>query len=430
MIAITFIVLFILFLFGVPIAFVLIISASILSIFSETPLPLIAIPQNMASGVESFTLMAVPLFILAGMLMNAAKITDRIFNFCDSIIGHIPGGLSHVNIFASLIFAGMSGSAVADAAGLGEIEIKAMKESGYSGVFSAAVTGASSIIGPIFPPSIPIVVYGGLLGVSIAKLFLAGIIPGCMMALLLFVASYIISIRRNYPRKNFPGFEIYTKNVIKNFWKALPALFTPVIILGCIMFGITTPTEAAAIAVVYSGFLGFYYKTIRIKDIPGILLKAGVSTAIILFIVAGVCSFSWVITANEIPQNFAKFIFTIFESPSVIIFLMIIMLIMLGLFMNPSPGLILIVPIFAPLLIKLEMDLVQAGIMIVLTLAIGLLTPPVAVVLYIVSKIAQVKVTDVIKEIFPFIIVLFLVAVLIAYIPQLTLFIPSVLMPE
>jgi tripartite ATP-independent transporter DctM subunit len=417
----------ILFLFGVPIAFVLVLSAFLLSIYSEIPLPLLAIPQNMATGVESFTLLAVPLFILAGMLMNAAKITDRIFNFCDSIIGHIPGGLSHVNILASLIFAGMSGAAVADAAGLGEIEIKAMKEEGYDGVYSAAITGASSIIGPIFPPSIPMVVYGGLLGVSIAKLFLAGILPGLLMALVLFIGSYIISIKRKYPKKEFSGIRNYIENVTKSFWRALPALFTPIIILGSIMFGITTPTEAAALAVVYSAILGFCYKTISLKDIPNILLKAGISTAVVLFIVAGVCAFSWVITAHQIPQNFAKFIFSSIESPTLIILLMMLLLIFLGLFMNPSPALILIVPILSPILIRLGMDLVQAGVLIVLILSIGLLTPPVGIVLYIVSKIANVEVTDVIKETLPFILLLLLIAVLISFIPKITLFLPSML---
>lgn len=418
-------VLFFLFTIGMPIAFTLLAVAMVMSFFFPFELPLLVIPQNMSSGVESFTLLAVPLFILTAKIMNAANITHRVFDFARSIVGNIPGGLAHVNILASLIFAGMSGAAIADAAGLGEIEIKAMRDDGYDAVFSAAITGGSSIIGPIFPPSIPILLYGSLVGVSVGKLFLAGMIPGCTMALLLFVPAYVISIRRKYPYIPFPGIGPFLRGVAKGFARGIFPLFTPIIILGSIMFGIATPTEAAVLAVLYSLGLGFFYKSIHLKDIPKIFLEAAVDSAIVLFIVSAVSAFSWMLTSKEIPQTLTNFIFNALGDPTIVIIAIIGLLVILGLFMNPTPGLLLSVPLLLPVAQKLQMDLVQFGVMIVLTLAIGLLTPPVGLVLYIVANIANVEVGDLIKELLPFIIALLLVVFLVAFVPSFTLMVPN-----
>ncbi|MDR2391545.1 MAG: TRAP transporter large permease, partial [Planctomycetota bacterium] len=300
MIGLMLIVLFGTLLMGMPIAFSLIGTAIVLLAAEGIGLiPLTAIPQNIVAGVDSFTMLAVPLFVLAGKIMNAGKITDRIFNLAELFVGRIRGGLAHVNVLASLIFAGMSGSAVADASGLGEIEIKAMNSRGYDPEFSAAITAASSVIGPIFPPSIPMIIYGGLAGVSIGRLFVGGAVPGVLMAIVLMLASYVVAVRRNYPREGKPS----RAEVIKRLKEGILPALSPAIVLGAIVTGITTPTEAALVAVIYSALLAGMSKTLRLRDIPAILIDVGVESGVLLFIVGGVSLFSWTITYHFIPQD-------------------------------------------------------------------------------------------------------------------------------
>ncbi|WP_108659089.1 TRAP transporter large permease [Acuticoccus kandeliae] len=407
---------------GMPIAFVLLAVAS--SLIYSLNLPLKSAMQTMVAGVDSFILIAVPCFVLAAKLMNAGQITDRIFDLAGAFVRHIKGGLAHVNILASLIFSGMSGSAVADAAGLGEVEVKAMRKAGFDAPFAAAITAASSVIGPIFPPSVPFVIFAGLASVSLAKLFLAGAIPAILMALFLGVAAYIISVRRNYPTERRATLRELGRAFARAFWP----LLSPVFVVGAIVFGITTPTEAAVIAVVYSLILGLSYRTIRLKDLPRILTETAVESGVLLFIVATVAVFSWTITFERIPQTVIEFVFTFAESPAVVLALIVAVMLGLGLFMNPTPGLLIATPFMLPLATAIGVDPIQLGVIMVLTLAIGLITPPIGICLFIVCRVARVDVGAVVKECLPFVVALTLIALLVAYIPALTLWLPNLVM--
>ena len=335
--------LFILAAVGMPIAFAITVTA-LLMFLAVGNLKMMAVAQNMVGGVDSFILMAVPLFILAGKVMNSGKVTDRIFSFASALVGHIKGGLGHVNILGSLIFAGISGSAVADAAGLGEVEIKAMQARGYDARFSAAITAASSVIGPIFPPSVPMVIYGGLTGVSVARLFLGGAIPGILMTIFLMAATYIMAVRRNFPREPRPTLV----GLARSFREAFFAILSPVIVLGAIVTGITTATEAAVIAVLYSMLLGFCYRTLRPSDLPRLFVETGVETGVMMLIVSAVGIFSWILTYLMVPQAMMDFIFSYTKSPAVVIALLVVLLLILGCFMNPTPGLVVSVPFILP----------------------------------------------------------------------------------
>jgi tripartite ATP-independent transporter DctM subunit len=420
MITITLAVLFGTILLGMPIALSLITTSVVLFIINGIgSIPLIAIPQNIVAGVDSFTLLAVPLFILAGKVMNAGKITDRIFNFANLFVGRFRGGLAHVNVLASLIFAGMSGSAVADAAGLGEIEIKAMVKRGYDPEFSAAITAASSVIGPIFPPSVPMLIYAGLAGVSVGRLFLGGAIPGIIMALVLMGASYVLSLKRNYPKEPKPSWEMIKIRFIEGFFPIL----SPAIVLTAIVTGITTPTEAGAVAVIYSIILGLVIKTLKVKDLPRIFIDVGIESGVLLFIVGGVTVFSWIITFHFIPQTVIGMLLSL--SLTSITFVAIGVLFIIGLFMNPTPGLVMAIPFLLPLAAETGIDLVHFGVLSVLVLSVGLLTPPVGLCIYIVARVGKVAVEKVLRELLPFTIILMLVCIIIGYFPQIVTFLPD-----
>ena len=289
----------------IPIAFSLGLVALIYVLFSET-IPLGVVAQRLTGSMNSFVLLAVPFFMLAGKLMNTGGITKRIFNFANDLVGHITGGLGHVNIVASLIFAGMSGSAVADAAGLGSIEIKAMRDEGYDPDFSAAVTAASSTIGPIIPPSIPIVLYGVMAEVSIGRLFIGGIVPGFMMAISMMIFTYFLAHKRGYARRKRSPL----RHLTKSFIAAFPPLLTPVIIVGGILGGVFTPTEAAVVAVLYAFGLSFFvYRELFLWQLPQMIKEVVISTGAILLIVGSASLFGWILTWERVPQMLAKFYF-------------------------------------------------------------------------------------------------------------------------
>ncbi len=384
-------------------------------------IPLLAIPQNIVAGVDSFTMLAVPLFILAGKVMNAGQITDRIFNFANIFVGRLTGGLAHVNILASLIFAGMSGSAVADASGLGEIEIKAMNSRGYDPEFSAAVTAASSVIGPIFPPSIPMIIFGGLASVSIGRLFIGGAVPGILMAVVLMVASHVISVRRKYPKEEKLPFA----ELKKRFLEGIFPILSPAIVLGAIVTGVTTPTEAALVAVLYSLVLAFISRTLTLRDIPKILVEVGLESGVLLFIVGGVSLFSWTITYHFIPQDLIEMLMG--YPLEYIVLIIIFILLIIGLFMNPTPGLVMSVPFLLPLAQEAGMDLVQFGVLSVLVLSVGLLTPPVGLCVYIVARVGGVPVEKVLKEVMPFLFVLVLVCLAVGFVPATVTWLPNLI---
>lgn len=409
---------------GMPVAFVILL-VTILMFLGAGSVPMVALPQHVVAGIDSFLLLAVPLFILAAKVMNIGRITDHIFRFAGTLVGHIRGGLAHVNVLASLIFAGISGSAVADAAGLGEIEIKAMRERGYDAPFSAAITATSSTIGPIFPPSVPMVVFGGLTGTSIAALFLGGAVPGIAMAVFLMAACYLLARRRGYPSEPWPGL----RGVFRGFRQAFLAILSPAIVLGGIVTGVTTPTEAAVIAVLYSLILSMAVtRAVRLRDLPGLFVETGVEAGVLMLIVGAVGAFSWVLTYQLIPQSMMESLFSYTKNPQVVMFLIVVVLLILGCFMNPTPGLVVSVPFLVPLAEEVGIDLVHLGVLMVLVLAIGLVTPPVGLCLFIVARIARVDVSVIVREALPFIVALVLVALLVAFVPPLTLALPRLLL--
>ena len=409
---------------GMPIAFVIGISAVAGLLSLPTWPPLLVVAQRMFTGIDNFVLLAIPFFMLAGQLMNKAGITSGLVKFSDVLVGHIRGGLAHVNIVASIFFAGITGIAVADTAALGSILIPAMVEQGYDEDFSAAVTAASSIIGPIIPPSIVMVLYAVTAGVSITGMFLAGFIPGVLIGLGLMAVSYVLAIKRDYPRREQPV-------TWRQFWTSLKEAFLillmPIIILGGILSGIFTPTEAAAIGVAYGLVVGFFVtKRLSIKDLPEMLLSSAIHTGVILLIVSTAAVFSWLMATEKLPQQIANIIMSVSSNRYVVLAMINIFLLFVGCFMDQAASLIILVPILLPIAKHLDIHPIQFGIIVVTNLCIGLATPPVGNCLFVACSIADISLERISKAIWPLILVEIVVLFLITYVPAFSLSIPRV----
>ncbi len=420
MAAVLFISFIILIFLGVPVAFSLGLSSLIYLFLADIPLTII--PQKMFAGLNSFVLLCIPGFILAGNLMNAGGITDRIIKFANNLFGHIRGGLGLANVGSSMGFAGISGTALADTASIGAILIPAMKKEGYGAGFSAAVTASSSTVGPIIPPSLPMIIVGTLASVSIGDLFLAGALPGLMLGIGLMIPTYIISVKRNYPKGERKPLKVIFESFMGSFW----ALFMTVIILWGILGGYFTPTEASIIAVIYALVIGiFVYKELPIKKIPEIMLSSMTTTASIMLLVGFANLFGWIMVSEQIPQLVADAILGISENPIVVILLINLLLLFVGTFMETIAALVILFPVLMPVAAQVGMDPVQFGVMMVLNLVIGLVTPPVGVCLFVASQIGKVPIGKAARELVPFIGVSLVVLMLVAFVPQVSLFLPS-----
>lgn len=420
--ALMFVALFVLMVLRVPIAFAL--GLSSIGYILVDGLPPVLLMHNMINGMDSFPLLAIPFFILAGALMNSSGITSRIFGFARALVGWMHGGLGHVNVGASIIFAGMSGAAVADAGGLGAIEIKAMREAGYDDDFSVGVTAASSTIGPIIPPSLPLVIFGVMASVSIGDLFVAGIIPGLLMAGSLMVMVWFYARRRGYPTdERFSVGNVWTK-----FWAAFLPLMTPVIIVGGIVSGAFTPTEAAVCAAAYALVLGaIIYRSITLKSFISVCMETIETTASVLMIVGTATVFAWILTANQAAGKFAELVFSITDDKNLILLMIMFVVLVIGLFMETIAAISILVPVLLPVSTQLGIDPVHLGVIVILNLMIGLLTPPVGMVLFVLSKVSDVPFGQCVRATMPFLVPLIAVLLLLTYVPQLTLWLPSVL---
>jgi len=417
-----FVSLFALMLMRVPIAFAL--ALSCIGYIALEGLPPVLLMHNMVNGMNSFPLLAIPFFILAGALMNSSGITSRIFAFARSIVGWMHGGLGHVNVGASIIFAGMSGAAVADAGGLGAIEIKAMRDAGYDDDFSVGVTAASSTIGPIIPPSLPLVIFGVMASVSIGDLFVAGIVPGLLMALALMIMVWFYARRRGYPTDT--GFSV--SNVGRTFVSAFLPLMTPVIIVGGIVSGAFTPTEAAVCAAAYALALGvLVYRTITVRSFVRVSMETIETTASIMLIVGAATVFAWILTANQAAAQFADFMFSITDNRNAILLIIMLVVLIIGLFMETIAAISILVPVLLPISAEIGVDPVHLGVIIILNLMIGLLTPPVGMVLFVLSKVSGVPFGQCVRATMPFLVPLIGVLLLLTFVPALTLALPEYL---
>jgi tripartite ATP-independent transporter DctM subunit len=406
---------------GAPIAFSLL--GSSMLYFFINDMPLVIIVQRLIAGADSFVLLAVPGFILAGNIMNSTGVTDRIFDFCGKLVGHIKGGLAHANVLASIIFAGMSGAAIADAGGLGAIELKAMKDAGYDEDFSLAVTAASSVVGPIIPPSIPAVVYGTVASVSIGRLFMAGAVPGLIMGLCISILIYFICKKKGFKSQQRESF----KNILKSFQNAFFALLAPVVIIGGILIGIFTATEAAIIAVFYAIILGFIYNTTNLSKLLDSFLQSLATTCSVMFIVIAATAFGYVLSSARFPQLIAS-IFLEFTSNKYLILIFInLFLILVGMFMDSTPAIIILTPIFLPVIKAVGIDPVHFGIVMIVNLMIGLMTPPVGMVLYVLSNVAKVPFERISKSMIPFLIILFILLFIFTFSPGLVNWLPKLI---
>ncbi|AWB65850.1 ABC transporter permease [Saccharobesus litoralis] len=422
-IAVLFISLLLLIVLGVPVAFALIVS-SLLAVIVDGQLPDLVVLHRMVGGMNSFPLLSIPFFVFAGALMNSTGITQRIFDFANALVGWLRGGLGHVNVGASVLFAGMSGAAVADAGGLGAIEVKAMREKGYDAGFAVGVTAASSTIGPIIPPSLPIIIYGVMAGASIGQLFAAGLIPGLLMALALMAMIAWYAKKRNYPKDH--AFSV--SNCTTTFQRAFLSLMTPAIIIGGILFGIFTATEAAIAATAYALFLGtVVYKSLTFKKFVALSIETIETTSIIMLIIAGASIFSWVLTTQHVTEDFTQWMLGFTDNKIMILILITLILFVVGCFMETIAAITILTPVLLPIAISLGIDPVHFGVVMVLNLMIGLLTPPVGMVLYVLSRVTKVPFETCAKATIPFLIPLVLVLILVTFIPQLTLWLPSLL---
>lgn len=419
---IMFVLLAVLLVFGVPVAVSLGLASLVYILIDGMPSVLLI--HNMVNGIDSFPLLAIPFFILAGHLMNTAGITNKIFAFARALVGWMHGGLGHVNVGASVIFAGMSGAAVADAGGLGNIEIKAMRDAGYDTDFSVGVTAASSTIGPIIPPSLPLVIYGVMASVSIGELFAAGLIPGLLMALSLMVMVAWYAKRRNYPRDR----KFQVKRLWVTFKSAFLPLLTPAIIIGGIATGVFTPTESAVAAVMYSLFLGLVvYRSLRWKHLIRVSLDTIETTTAILMIVASAAVFAWILTANQVATHLGSYLLNLTDNKQVLLLIIMALVLMIGMFMETIAAITILVPVLVPIALTVGIDPVHLGIILILNLMLGLLTPPVGMVLYVLSEVSGVKFERCVSATMPFLVPLVIVLLLITFFPQLALWLPEMI---
>lgn len=415
MIFIVIILMVLLIIIGMPVAFALLLSSMVYLIVEGVNLSMVA--QSLVRGVDSFTLLAVPFFLLVGELMNSGGITNRIIDMARVLVGHFRGGLAQVNNVASLLFSGISGSATADTVALGSVLIPAMEREGYDKKFSAAITAASSIVGPIIPPSITLILFGIVTAQPIGPLLIAGIIPGLLVSISLMVYTYFISVKRNYP--SYP--KATFREARRTFSSGIPALMLPVIIVVGTVSGVFTPTESAAIAVLYGIVITFfYYKNVTIRSFGSILKKTSYESAKILFIIAAATIFAWVVTKSRISDILGDFLFGFSTDPTIIITILVIFLFFIGLFMLPSEAIIVFAPILTPIIIEVGIDPIHFGVLMVLTLTIGGATPPVGMMLYIVADIAKLSFGKLVKEMLPMYIPLIVTVFLTAYIPYLS----------
>ncbi len=387
---------------------------------------LLMVPARMYSSTTGFTLLAIPFFILVGNLMNTGGMTHRIFLFCQRLVGSVQGGLGHVNVVKSMIFAGMSGSAVADAAGVGMVGMEAMNKAGFGRPFSAAVTATSATIGPIIPPSIPFVIFGSMTGTSVGRLFLGGFIPGFFMGLGIMITVYFISGRRNYPRQR----KSTLREIVAAGVGAWSAYLAPIIIIiGGILAGIFTPTEASVAAAIYALVVTMViYKEIILKDLPKIFLVTMEQTVRVMFIISAAGLFGWLLIQQRVPEAVISALMTLSDKPWIILLIINIILLVLGCFMEAISIMLLTTPMFMPLVNKLGIDPVHFGVVMTLNLMIGLLTPPVGMVLYTVSSVGKVPMWTLAHEMRWYIVALIAVLALITYIPGLVTWVPSLLM--
>jgi tripartite ATP-independent transporter DctM subunit len=406
---------------GFPVAMALG-GASMLFVFIDERIPLLAVLHRTADGVNSFPLMCVPFFIMAGLLMNTAGITERIYSFAVALVGWMKGGLGQVNVVGSVIFSGMSGTAVADAAGLGTIEIKAMKDHGYDPEFAVGITAASSILGPLLPPSLPMVLYGLTANASIGQLFAAGILPGLFLAAMLMVMVGYFAHVRGYHRDAKFQLGVLGRHTVRAF---LP-MMTPVILIGGMRIGAFTPTEAAIVACAYALFLGFFvYRSLSFRALAKVSIETVEITAVVLLIVAGSEIFGWLITTTKIADQIADMVLAITERPWLILLLVNLFLLFVGLAMEPVPCILILTPIMLPLMEKIGVDPIHFGVIMVLNLMIGLLTPPVGIIVFILGRIAGISFERATRAVLPFMIPLLITLAAVTYWPQMVLYLPS-----
>jgi len=410
---------------GMPIFISMGISSFIYVLSFHHKIPLLVIPSNMIGMLDSYGFLAIPFFFLAGDLMNTGGITKRLVDFAAALVGHIKGGLSHVAIIANMIMAGVSGSAVADASATGSVLIPAMKKDGYPAEYSAAVVAAAATIGPIVPPSIPMVIYGLLVNVSIGKLFLAGAVPGFLMGLYLIITSYLISKKRDFPARPRATFPQMVWALLRSSF----AIMMPLIIILGIVLGIVTPTEAGVVAVFYALFVGiFIYRELNWKDVPGIFKDSMISSSYIMIILASSGVFSWLIASMGAGEILSRFFTSISTNKWVILLILNVFFLLWGCLLDPNTGLVVVVPMLMPLIEKLGIDPVHFGVVIILNLMIGLVTPPVGFLAYLTTTIAGARYEKVVKESWVFILALFLALLTSTLFPDLVLWLPRTLM--
>lgn len=407
----------------VPVAFSLGISSFIYFIGTGMPMPMYT--QRFFAGLDSFTLLCIPGFVLAGNLMNSGGITERLIGFCNKLVGHITGGLAIANVVSSMLFAGISGTALADTVSVGGVLIPAMKKEGYDADFSCAVTSASSCVGPIIPPSLPMIMAATLTGLSVSKLFVAGMVPGILMGLGMIIVCVVISKKRNYPKaEKRATFSEIVESGKESFW----AVFMTVIILAGIVGGIVTPTEASIIAVVYGILVGFFiYKELTFKRLADCLKRTVVSSAAIMALVGFANVFAYILTKEQIPQMIADLMLSFSTNKIVILLLINLLLLFVGMFMETIAAILILFPVLLGVAVAVGVDPIQFGVMAVLNLVLGLTTPPVGVCLFAATNIGEVKLTSVIKELVPFLISNFIVLGLVTFVPAITVGVANLL---